>query len=168
MPMVQHVPLGELLVAANLLTRSQLAEALVEQQSVSLRLGSLLVNSGVVLESNIVQILARQLSVPWVSLRHISVTRSLLNLISRDVVKEHCLLPVYLRSGRSSSDILYICMDDPTDERAMRAASRDCGLPVRPLLACPSAIVDAVRTYYKIDVAPQLGARGLPTTSRVA
>ncbi len=77
----QRVRLGELLVAAQIITRDQLEEALELQKRDGRRLGKLLVQAGLVTETQVTQILSQQLSLPWVSLYHIDFSRQLLDLV---------------------------------------------------------------------------------------
>src|SRR6185369_9991531 len=149
-----RVRLGELLVRAGLITEGQLEEALVEQRRVGKRLGSLLVETGLVSETQVTQILSQQLSVPWVSLHHIDFTRDLLNLIPVDLVERYCLIPIYVRRVRGLGDALYIAMDDPTNAQALQEAAERSRLHVRAMIAPPSDIRSAIKTYYGVGAEP--------------
>ena len=70
--------IGDMLVAAGFVTEEQVREALTEQRSTGRRLGEELVSLGFVTEVQLIQVLSNQLSVPWVSLHHIEMTRELL------------------------------------------------------------------------------------------
>ena len=91
--------------------------------------------------SQVTQTLSRQLSVPWVSLYHVDFSRSLLNLVPREIAEQ--VLP----RARSSCGAC--------ESRAKRSTSRwttrptrapsprwlsAAGLPVKPMIACPSDI----------------------------
>lgn len=140
--------LGQLLVDAKLITPEALAEVLAVQQKDGRRLGTLLMEGGYLSEVQLTQILSHQLSVPWVSLHKIEFSRQLLNLVPHDLADRHCLLPIYVRRVRNHGETLYIAMDDPTNEEALRACAAHAGLPVRPMIAPPSDIRSAIRAYY--------------------
>jgi len=150
-----RVRLGELLVRAGLLSDAQLEEALAEQARVGKRLGSLLVELGLVSETQVTQILSQQLSVPWVSLHHIDFSKPLLDLVPIDVVERFCLIPIYVRRVRGLGDALYVAMDDPTNGQALTEVAERSGLHVRAMIAPPSDIRAAIRTYYGIGDEPE-------------
>lgn len=147
--------LGELLVRAGLISAEQLEEALVEQRRVGQRLGSLLAESGLVSEIQVTQILSQQLSVPWVSLHHIDFSAQLLSLVPLDLVQQYCLIPIYVRRVRGLGDALYIAMDDPTNSQALGDVAERSRLHVRAMIAPPSDIRAAIRTYYGVGGDPK-------------
>src|SRR4051812_25343027 len=143
-----RVRLGELLVEAHIITRQQLEEALLLQKKDGRRIGTLLVDAGLVSETQVTQILSQQLSVPWVSLYHIDFSRQLLNLVSQDLAERYCLVPIFVRKVRGLGQTLYVAMDDPSDEKAHAEVSQFSGLPVRAMIAPPTDIRSALRAYY--------------------
>lgn len=143
-----RVRIGDMLVAAGMLTPEKLGEALAAQKQEGKRLGTLLVERGFVSEEKLVQILGSQLSVPWVSLYHVDFSRQLLNYVPRELAEKYCLVPVYVRTVRHEGDILFVAMDDPTNEDAIAAVAAAAGLPARPMVAAPSDIRNAIRVYY--------------------
>jgi type IV pilus assembly protein PilB len=150
-PVVKPTPrirLGQLLVDAKILSLEQLERVLETQKSDGRRLGTLLVESGFVTETQVTQILSQQLSVPWVSLYHIDFSRQLLNLVPKEVAEKYCLVPIYVRHVRKQGDTLYVAMDDPTNEVALQECSQWSGLPARAMIAAPSDIRNAIRVYY--------------------
>lgn len=146
--MQTRVRLGELLVEAQVITRTQLDEVLELQKRDSRRLGTLLVEAGLVTETQVTQILSQQLSVPWVSLYHIDFSRQLLNLVPHEVAEKYCLVPIFVRRVRGLGETLYVAMDDPSDESAQREVAQYSGLAVRAMIAPPSDIRAAIRVYY--------------------
>lgn len=142
------VPLGELLVAANILTQADLDNVLERQKGDGRRLGTLLIESGLVTETQVVQILSQQLSIPWVSLYHVSFTRELLALVPRAFAERFVLIPIFLRRVRGLGQELYVAMDDPTDSAALEELQNWSGLSVRAMVAPPSEIRSAIRVYY--------------------
>jgi len=148
--------IGELLVEAGVLSQSQLEQALFAQRKDGRKLGQLLIELGLVSEVHLTQTLSRQLSVPWVSLYHVDFSRSLLNLVPREVAERYAVVPILVRRIKKQGDTLYIAMDDPTNEAAIEDVARSASLPVKPMIACPSDIRAAIRVYYlgEVDVPP--------------
>ena len=143
-----RVRLGELLVDAHIVTREQLEDALALQKKDGRRIGTLLVEVGLVSETQVTQILSQQLSVPWVSLYHIDFSRQLLNLVSQELAERFCLVPIFVRKVRGLGQTLYVAMDDPSDENAQSEVAQFSGLPVRAMIAPPTDIRSAIRAYY--------------------
>ncbi|MCB9603504.1 MAG: hypothetical protein H6724_07855 [Sandaracinus sp.] len=146
--------IGDMLVAAGFVTEEQVEEALASQKESGLRLGAELVALGFVTEVQLIQVLSNQLSVPWVSLHHIEMTRELLDLVPADVADRYGLIPVYRRVVRREGETLFVAMDDPTNEDAIAEVRRASGLPVKPMVAPPTDIRNAIRVYY-LGMAPK-------------
>lgn len=146
--------IGELLVEGGVLSQSQLEQALFAQRKDGRKLGQLLVDLGLVSEIQVTQTLSRQLSVPWVSLYHVDFSRSLLNLVPREISERYCAVPIFVRRIRKQGETLYVAMDDPTNDVAIQDLSRAAGLPVKPMIACPSDIRAAIRVYYLGEAPP--------------
>jgi type IV pilus assembly protein PilB len=146
--------IGELLVDGGVLSQSQLEQALFAQRKDGRKLGQLLVELGLVSEIQVTQTLSRQLSVPWVSLYHVDFSRSLLNLVPREIAEKYCLIPIFVRRVRKQGETLYVAMDDPTNEAAIEDVTRAAALPVKPMIACPSDVRAAIRVYYLGEAAP--------------
>ncbi|MGA2450790.1 MAG: hypothetical protein ABTD50_19155 [Polyangiaceae bacterium] len=140
--------IGELLVEAAVLSQSQLEQALFAQRKDGRKLGQLLIELGLVSEVQLTQTLSRQLSVAWVSLYHVDFSRSLLNLVPKELAEQYCLVPVFVRHVRNQGDTLYIAMDDPTNDSAIEEVIRSGSLPVKAMIACASDIRAAIRVYY--------------------
>ncbi len=154
--MSDRVRIGDLLVAAKLVTAEQVSEALVSQRDSGRRLGEELVAKGFVSEFQLTQILSNQLAIPWVSLQRIEFTRDLLNMVPAEVANRLCVIPIYMRRVRAA-ETLYVAMDDPTNEPALIELAATTGLPVKAMVSSPSEIRHAIRVYY-LGGAPQVHA----------
>jgi type IV pilus assembly protein PilB len=146
-----RVRIGELLVDAGLLSRAQLDRALAEQSAEGVggrRLGQLIVALGFVTEDQLAKVLSQQLSVPWVSLGHVDFSPSLLSLVHRENAERFCVIPVYVRRERKDLDTLFLAMDDPTQDDVLRMIADESGLNVRPMIAPPSDIREAIERAY--------------------
>jgi type IV pilus assembly protein PilB len=137
-----------MLVAAGMVNERQVQEALNRQKQTGKRLGELLVEMGYVTEVQVTQILSNQLSIPWVNLSHVDFSRELLDLVPAQVAERYCLVPVYVRQVRRQGQTLFVAMEDPTSMEAMQAAADCSGLPVKPMVAAPTDIRNAIRVYY--------------------
>lgn len=137
-----------MLVAAGMVTEAQVQEALGRQKETGRRLGETLVTLGHVTEAQMTQVLSNQLTIPWVNLYHVDFSRELLDLVPAEIAEAHCLVPVYVRHVRRQGDTLYVAMDDPLAMDALQQVADHAGLPVKPMVASPTDIRDAIRVYY--------------------
>lgn len=149
----ERLRLGDMLVAAGLVTEAQVQEALSTQRDTGRRLGETLVELGYVTEGQMTQVLSNQLSIPWVNLYHVDFSRELLELVPAEVAEEHRLVPVYVRHVRRHGDTLYVAMDDPINTDALQKVADHAGLPTKPMVAAPTDIQNAIRVYY-LGLAP--------------
>jgi type IV pilus assembly protein PilB len=157
--MASRKRIGELLVAANVITQEQLAEALAKPRKEGQRLGDVLVAEGMVSETQLTQALSQQLAIPWVSLYHVDFSRQLLNMVPHEIADRYCLVPVLYRKSKKGGEQLFVAMDDPTNDTALADVSQACGgMTVKPMIAARSDILAAIRVYYlgETVAAPQV------------
>jgi Type II secretion system (T2SS), protein E, N-terminal domain len=151
-----RLPLGELLVAAGLITQDVLDAALRDQVADGRRLGEILVARKLVTDTQVTQILSHQLSLPWVSLAKITPEPALLALVPKALAEQHHIVPVYLRRSKKQST-LYVATDDPTQEAALRECADAAKMEVRPMVAASHDIRSAIDAWYG-----EATARSLP------
>jgi type IV pilus assembly protein PilB len=158
--------IGDMLLGLGLIIRTQLDEALAAQQKSKLPLGKQLVANGAVSEVRLTQVLSNQLSVPWVSLERVEFPAELLARIPSEIADRHSVLPIYVRNVRGRGATLYVAMDDPTDEDALRKIADIATMPVRPMIAPPTEIRRAIeQRYFGATPGPfdeSTGLRNLP------
>lgn len=96
-----HVRIGEALLQENLITASNLEEALARQaKDKTVQLGEILVAMGVVKRETIRRILIQKLGIPYVLLGHFNVDPNLIKLVPSDLVRQHGILPLYRTENR--------------------------------------------------------------------
>jgi type IV pilus assembly protein PilB len=165
---VERLRIGELLVQAKVLTAERLEDALVLQRAQGRKLGQVLIDLGIVTETQLTQALGQQLSVPWVSLSHVDFSRQLLNLVPREVAEQYSLIPIFVRRVRKQGDTLYVAMDDPTQEVALDAVRAASSMQVRPMIAAASELRSAIRVYYETGEPAAVPAAVAPPAVRPA
>ncbi len=151
--------LGDLLVAAGVLTGEQLATALREQERWGGRLGQILVAKSFVTEEVLVRALSSQLRVDVAVLGGRRIPAEVLRLVPADLAREHVVIPI----GREAS-ILDLAMANPldlgiTDELRIRTR-----LNVRAFIAGDQEIRDAIRLHYGATIPLQV-ERARPAVS---
>ena len=89
----KKVRLGELLVNSRMITTEQLMDALGEHRKEGKKLGEYLIEKGIVTEDNMVLALSQQLGLDTVDLSNVTVEKSILDLVSVDILKKNVVFP---------------------------------------------------------------------------
>ncbi len=125
----EKVRLGEILIQQKLLTEEQLKTALDDQKKSGRRLGRVVIEKGYVTEEQISQALARQLNIPFISLKHFNIKREVTSRLPETQARRFRAL-VLEDTGRTYR----VGMADPTDlnayDEVARALKRDIDLAV--------------------------------------
>jgi type IV pilus assembly protein PilB len=139
--------LGELLIDSGAIAESQLAAALGEQKQWGRPLGMTLVRMGFLEEETLVRVLARQLKLPVAWLRGKRVNPEVLDLLPPELAEKHHCLPLFL-NDEAGGRVLYLAMEDPTDLTAVDDIGFQVGFKIRPVLAGPSELDEALHRHY--------------------
>ena len=142
-----HKRLGDLLLEDKLITDADLAAAVTEQQRSGQLLGATLVRMGLVTEDALLRLLQRQLSLPLVDLTEVVVDEQVLTYVAEELARKYVALPIEIE-GRST---LVVAMADPLNVAALEDLRFHSGMFIQPVLASPTAIVEAIQRYYHID-----------------
>ena len=145
---------GEMLVRAGLLSREDLERVLGDVGTQDVDMGELLVASGLVDESAMLQTLSKALNLPCVSLVDIQPDPRALQLVPRELCVEHHLLPVEIEKSRTGEH-LHVAMSNPSDVKAIKRVTRQARLRIRPLIASAREIHMAIQRHYGGPAIPQ-------------
>jgi type IV pilus assembly protein PilB len=136
--------LGDLLVREGLITREQLQAALTEQRNTGMRLGYTLVKLGIVEETEITKMLARQYRMPAVDLARFEVDQRIVKLVPSEVAVRHTVLPLK-REGRT----LTVAMSDPTNMTVVDDLKFITRYDIFPVIAGEYTLRTAIERYYE-------------------
>jgi hypothetical protein len=155
--------LGEILLGAGVIDAHQLQAGLTVHKRDGRPLGLTLVFLGYLDEKTLVQTLSKQLSMPMARLRGKSITSDVLRIVAFDLAEELRCLPLFVRS-EGGKRVLYLGMEDPSHEEAIRRVREASGLAVKPVLVAPSELEEAFHRLYDVMAGgsdgstPSLGA----------
>ena len=138
--------LGDILLEGGLVTHDQLAGAMEEQQRLGRSLGRVLVDMGVLSESQLVAALATQIGMKFVDLTDYPVDGSAVAKITDVVARRHTALPIGYEDGK-----LVVAMADPANVFALDDIRSLTGLEVRPVVATRPDVVAAINKYHRGD-----------------
>ncbi|MCP4604839.1 MAG: hypothetical protein GY847_30690 [Proteobacteria bacterium] len=139
--------LGEILIAAGIINEEQLNAALEQQKNQGLRLGTILVQETFINESHLVQALSHQAGIRWIDLNSLEISKDLLELIPLNLAENYLFFPIDTGVSKKGKKVLFLAMDNPLDNTAIRAAEAASGMRVEPLFAAPSDIANTIKQY---------------------
>jgi len=140
------IRLGELLIKKNLLTQAQLEEALEAQVIFGGKLGTVLIEMGLISENTLAEILTQLLSIPCAKPGDLQqIPKDVISIISPELAEEHKVIPVAV-SGKK----LTLAMAEPHNLKSIDKISFRTGYIVRPILALEVRLVLALEQYYGI------------------
>jgi hypothetical protein len=141
-----------LLVGAGVIDSAQLGAALAEQRKWGSPLGTIVVRMGFVDEETLVRTLARQLKLPLAWLRGKRIGYEVLTALPGELAQKHRCLPLSMH-GEGADRTLYLAMQDPVDLQALDEIRFHVGCTIKPVLAAPSELEDALRRHYPLAAA---------------
>ena len=156
--------LGEMLVKAQLITDSQLEEAMKIQRRDGGKLGSIVVRQGFCTDQDIVSFLGMQYGVPAADLdQWPPIDPGVVALVPAELAHKHKVLPLQ-RSG----NVLTLAMSDPTDIFAMDDVRFHTGYNVDPVVSSEMGLMRAIEKYYGGTSAIKLREEGAGSSRNAA
>ncbi|MCM2264143.1 MAG: hypothetical protein NDI73_03015 [Desulfuromonadales bacterium] len=138
--------LGELLVKEQLISQGELEEALQAQVIFGGKLGTILIEMGLISEKTLAGVLKQQFGFPCAQPEDLEdIPRSVIEIISLELAEKFLVVPVSL-SGRK----LTLAMADPRNLQAIDEISFRTGYIVLPMLALEVRLYFALERYYGI------------------
>jgi type IV pilus assembly protein PilB len=138
--------LGDILLEDGLVTQQQLFDAYDEHQRSGRALGRVLVDAGVLTESQLVAALAQQIGMRFVDLTDFPVDGAALLLVPQAVCRRYNALPIGWDEGH-----LLVAMSDPANVFALDDIRSITNADVRPVVATKSDVVAAINRYHRAD-----------------
>ncbi|MGG7605938.1 GspE/PulE family protein [Massilia sp. BKSP1R2A-1] len=106
----EKIRLGEVLISQKLLSEDQLNQALADQKRTGRKLGRVFVESGFVTEEQISGALARQLNIPYITLKFYNINAELVRLLPETAARRFRALVLEDRR-----ETMLVGVSDPTD-----------------------------------------------------
>lgn len=161
------IKIGELLIREGLITPAELEEALKAQVIFGGRLGTNLIEMGLLEEDDIARVLSRKLKVPFIEPAELmEIPQQVLALLPRELAERHKAIPLRLEGRR-----LTLAMTNPADLPAVDEIAFRTGLIIRPVVAPELRLIQALEKHYQvardlrfISVDRNLPARGRKRT----
>lgn len=142
----KKVRLGELLVNSGVLTNEQLQQALDNPARQGKKLGEFLVDEGIVSEDDLAKALSRQLDLDMIDLQSTNVDKEVLNLVPVNVLKKNKIFPFAYKEN--NFNVLMVAMADPLDYNAIDDINIITNFQVEPVVATTRSIMLAIDKYF--------------------
>ncbi|WP_289102976.1 GspE/PulE family protein [uncultured Marinobacter sp.] len=140
----KKIRIGDLLVQNEVITEEQLSVALREQKSTGRKLGRTLIELGYLDEDTLLNILSRQLNVPFVQLRHYQFNGELVKRLPEAMARRFRAIVLADQSGE-----LLVGMADPLDIFAYDELVRVLKQPVRQAVVRESELLNTLDLVYR-------------------
>lgn len=142
----KKVRLGELLVNSGVITAEQLQQALDNPNRQGKKLGEFLVDEGIVSEDDLAKALSRQLDLDMIDLQSVNVDKEVLNLVPVNVLKKNKIFPFAYKEN--NFNVLMVAMADPLDYNAIDDINIITNYQVEPVVATTRSIMLAIDKYF--------------------
>lgn len=142
----KKVRLGDLLVNSGVITQEMLEKGLALQKGSGRKLGETLVDEGIATEENIAKALSSQLHYDMVDLQTVTIEEEVLGLVPAAVLKKYKMIP--FEYATDNMNVLRVAMSDPMDMTAMDDIGIITNLRVEPVVATTRSIMLAIDRYY--------------------
>lgn len=130
-------------MSAGKLTLAQLNMALEIQSRTKKRLGEVLIEEGIISESEIIDTLSQQLSIKRIDLDDTYVDSEVARSIPKEVARKHNLIPVHIQDNK-----LVVAMSDPLNVFAIDDICFITQKKVEPVIATKTSIDKAIEFYF--------------------
>ena len=138
--------LGDLLLKQGLVSTAQLDEALKYQVIFGGKLGTNLIEMGILEEDELARALSQQFNVPTISVEEVmNVAPQVLALFPRELIEKHGILPLKVEGRR-----LTLLMADPSNFHLIDELAFRTGLIIKPVVAAEIRLVLALEKHYNI------------------
>jgi type IV pilus assembly protein PilB len=138
--------LGDLLVEEGILSPAKLEEALKKQRASGKRIGDVLQDMELVIETQVLDALSKQLGVPKIDLGEVQPDPEVANLVDPEVIKRHKAMPVKLEGNE-----LIVAMVDPLNLMAIDDIRLATGYDVKPFICSEKALEMRFQELYGVS-----------------
>ena len=137
--------LGDLLVAAKVITEEQLEFSLANKSREE-KLGDYLIKENLLTEQKLIETLEVQLGIPHIQLNQYSIDPELMQLVPKELAKRTGVMPV-----KKDRNKLMIAMADPMDYFAIEEVRMATGCRIEPSIAAKDDLYRTITKYYDLQ-----------------
>lgn len=139
--------LGNLLIEEKLVSTENIDKALQLQATTGRRLGSILIDKAWVSEANLLNILGKQLGIPYIHLRQGLWDPSVMSILNPEICKRYQVFPLFKVHKK-----LVLATSDPQDLHTFDEIRKVTGLTIKPVLAKSEEIARQLNDSADMDI----------------
>lgn len=139
----KKIRMGDLLVNSGVITEEQLQKAL--SMKGNRRLGEVLVDEGMASEEAIAQTLSSQLGYDIVDLQNVVIAEDVISLVPANILERYKVVP--FEYAQDNMNVLRVAMSNPTDLAAIDDITLVTNLQVEPVISTVRSIMMALDKY---------------------
>lgn len=139
----KRIRIGDILVAQQIISEEQLAEALREQKMTGRKLGRQLIDMGYVEENMLLSLLSKQLDIPFVELKQFRFDRDLVQSLPETLARRYRVMIL-----QEDDDGVLLGMSDPTDIFSLDELGRVIKKTIKPAVVRESELLDILDIAY--------------------
>ena len=164
---ITNLKLGQILVNSGVLTEERLRDALEKQKGTNRRLGEILIEDGFITEMQMIRSLEQQLDIPYVDLDTVRIGSQLSALVPEPLARGSAVVPI-----RREGSVLTVAAADPLDYNAINDIGTYTKLKINPVIAEREKIEAKLRELYTtrkaFDAARELAQTQAPEAEESA
>ena len=164
---ITNLKLGQILVNSGVLTEERLRDALEKQKGTNRRLGEILIEDGFITEMQMIRSLEQQLDIPYVDLDTVRIGPQLSALVPEPLARGSAVVPI-----RREGSVLTVAAADPLDYNAINDIGTYTKLKINPVIAEREKIEAKLRELYTtrkaFDAARELAQTQAPEAEESA
>ncbi|MGS2717657.1 GspE/PulE family protein [Eionea flava] len=141
--MPQKIRVGDLLVEEEVITNEQLEYALKEQKISGSKLGKTLVTLGFVDENVLLDILSKQLDIPFVDIQNFNYERNDVRALKETIARRFRVSVL-----KKTDEKIILGMSDPTDIFCLDEVGKLFNVPIEPVIVKESELLDVLDISY--------------------
>lgn len=147
--------LGEMLVDSGYLTEETLLKYIGAQKKSGLKLGQFLIKEGVVSETMIVELVAKQAGVKKYKSQDFPVSSDLSSILDKNSARKYTAVPL-----RRNLNLLQVAMTDPLDIRSVDSIEVETDMEIEPVICTDQEFNHLFSIIYGSDVEEELIEEG--------
>jgi len=138
--------IGELLVKSGIITEEQLNEALKIQEKNKKKIGEILIELGYLKSRDLIWLLSEQVSVPFIELKPEIFDSKLILSFPEKLLYNYCIIPLY-----EIEDKLYIATGNPTETEGIEKIKEFTKKQIIVSAAEPEKIIQLLDKFFLAD-----------------
>ena len=139
----KRIRIGDLLVAQQLISQDQLENALTQQKRTGLKLGRQLIDMGLIEENTLLELLSRQLDIPFVELKNFRFDPELVQSLPENLARRYRVMIL-----KEDANSVLLGMSDPTDIFGLDDLQKVIKKPIKTAVIRESELLDILDIAY--------------------